>query len=91
MCLRHLWFSTEEVVSPVLFSDSEYFVSSAQRGRANPVGPCSDLWHQYWVAVEYHAAAILVKKAKATRANGLCGPGTILSGRVRGNEIADKL
>ena len=43
------------------------FVSTAQRGRANPVEACSDLWHQYWVAAEFHSAAILVMKVKKPR------------------------
>ena len=42
----------------VLISDNEYyFVSTAQRGRTNPVEQCSDLWLQHWAAVEYHSAA----------------------------------
>ena len=32
----------------ILVSHNGYFLSTAQRGRANPVGPCSDLWHQCW-------------------------------------------
>ena len=62
-----------------LVSENEYFVSTAEKGRANPVGPCSDLWHQYWVAVEYHAAAIFVMKVKS-RASVHAG-----------NEFADRL
>ena len=48
-----------------LVSHNEYFVSTPQTGRANPVGPCSDLWHQYLVAVEHHSAATLVMRAKS--------------------------
>ena len=40
----------------ILTSNNENFVSTAQRGKANPVGQCSDLWHQCWVAVVYHSA-----------------------------------
>ena len=55
----------------VLISDNEYSVSTGQRGRANPVGRFSDLWHRYWVAVEYHAAAILIMKVKSRAGEGL--------------------
>ena len=45
----------------VLISDNGCFVSTDQRGRAHPEGRRLDLWHQYWVAVEYHSVVLKVK------------------------------
>ena len=75
----------------ILVSDNEYFVSTAQRGRTNPVEPCSDLWHQYWVAVEYHSAAVLVMKVKSRASEWSLWSGHQPLRMYAGNEIGDRL
>ena len=62
----------------VLVSDNEHFVSTVQRVRANRVGQCGDRWHQYWVAVEYHAAAIPVLKVKSHASEWPLWPGHLM-------------
>ena len=75
----------------ILVSDNEYFVSTAQRGRTNPVEPCSDLWHQYWVAVEYHSAAVLVMKVKSRGSEWSLWSGHQPLRMYAGTEIGDRL
>ena len=74
----------------ILVSDNEYFVSTAQKGRANPVGPCSDLWHQYWVAAEYLSAAILVMKVKSRASEWTLWSGHQHLWMYAGSELADR-
>ena len=59
--------------------------------RANAVGPCSDLWHQYWGAVEYHAAAILVMKVKSRASERSLWSRHQPIWMCAGNEFADRL
>ena len=74
----------------VLISDNEHLVSTAQRRRANNVGPCRHLWHQYW-AVEYHASAILVMKVKSRAREWSLWSGHQLLWMFAGGEFADRL
>ena len=75
----------------MLISDNEYFVSTAQEGRAPFVGRCCELWHQHWEAVERHSAAILVLEVKSHGSEWSLWSGHQSICMFAGNEFADRL
>ena len=75
----------------MLISDSEYFVPTAQSGKASLVEQCGDLWHQDWEAVEYHPAAILIHKVKSHVSEWLLWSGHQPIRMLAGIEFAHRL
>ena len=75
----------------VSVSDNEYFVATARKGRAHPVEQCCDLWHQFWDAVERHAAAFLILKVKSHVCERSLWSGHQPIWMFAGSEFADRL